>query len=798
MFCKTTGPPDAKIMLIGEAPGVDEDREGKPFVGYAGRTLDKLLYQAGINRRECLVTNIAREKPPGNKIGFFYEDSKKTRPKPILQHWLGVLKSEIEMYKPNLIVTLGATALWEVCRLKGIRDYRGYITESTLAPGFKVLPTWHPQKINYEWKLHFDVVMDLRKAAQNCDTPGLLVDNRRLQSSPSLQEFLQYLEYLDRDHEGYIAVDIESTPGAHIDIMGIADSPEHAMALRILSGDKPVFSRDNELKFWQGISRVFSHKPIIMHNGSYDAAVLWYQNGIACPNYNADTMIATHICWPETQRSLGYLTSICLNVPAWKHLSSEMPTYYNCLDVVNTYGDWEVMEKELTKLDAWDIYKFEMSQVEPAIFLQLQGLHVNQEKRQQMLEDLTEREAELDAYLEQEIGKKINFNSHQQVKDLLYIDLGLPTQYKRRKSVSEARKKTSDIEALTKLARITDNPVLLKIIEKKKISKLRGTFIDITVSPASRVHTSYNVTGATMARMTKTTVIDDEDSYKSFGRWSSSKSIILPYGSGNLQNIPKPARKIYTVPKGYVLLQADHIQAEAVVVAYVINDQKLIALFEASFGQSREFREKNNLDVHKLTAAQMFGVQAGEVTHKQRNIGKAIRHATNYAAGPGVLSHKVNCSMAEAKKLLTAYFSLSPQLTLWHKRIQDELRNTRYLVNLLGRKHKFLDRWPQDGKSGSLFRSAYSYIPQSTVGDLLNKSLVKVYHEQGHQGLHLNLYLQLHDAIYVLSEDNSQKIEEGMLTLRECMLYPLTSNNREFTIDVDFSLGPSWGEMEEI
>ena len=67
MFVKTTGPPDAKIMLIGEAPGVDEDRSGKPFVGYAGRTLDKLLYQAGINRRECLVTNIAREKPPGKR-----------------------------------------------------------------------------------------------------------------------------------------------------------------------------------------------------------------------------------------------------------------------------------------------------------------------------------------------------------------------------------------------------------------------------------------------------------------------------------------------------------------------------------------------------------------------------------------------------------------------------------------------------------------------------------------------------------------------------------------------------------
>ena len=798
MYVKTTGPPDAKIMLIGEAPGVDEDRSGKPFVGYAGRTLDKLLYQAGINRRECLVTNIAREKPPGNKMDFFYEDSKKTRPKPILQEWLRTLKNEIEMYKPNLIVTLGATPLWEVCKLKGIRNYRGYITASTLAPGFKVLPTWHPQKINYEWKLHFDIIMDLRKAAQNCDTPGLLVDNRRLQSSPSHYEFIQYLEYLDKDHEGYIAVDIESTPGAHIDIMGIADSPEHAMSIRILSGNKPIFSEEKEFQLWQGISKVFSHKPIIMHNGSYDAAVLWYHNGILCPNFDADTMIATHICWPETQRSLGYLTSICLNVSAWKHLSSEMPTYYNCLDAANTYGCWEVMVKELTKLDAWDVYKFEMSQVEPATFLQLQGIYVNPEKRQAMLKDLTKKEEELDKYLEQEIGKKINFNSHQQVKDLLYIDLGLPTQYKRRKSVTETRKITSDAEALTKLARTTNNSVLLKIIEKKKVAKLRGTFIDITVSPDSKVHTSYNVTGATMARQKKNTVVDDEDTYKSFGRWSSSKSIILPYGSGNLQNIPKAARKMYTVPKGYLLLQADYIQAEAVVVAYIINDQKLIALFEASFGQPREFRNKNNLDVHKLTAAQMFGVQAGDITSEQRDVGKVLRHAKNYIAGPGVIAYKLNCTMAEAKKLSTVYDSLNPQLLLWHVRIHDELRRTRYLINLLGRKHKFLDAWPKDNKSGSLFRSAAAYIPQSTVGDLLNRSLIRVYKEQGHYGLHLNLYLQLHDAIYVLVEDNSQKVDEAREILRECMLYPLTANNREFTIDVDFSIGSDWGSMEEI
>ena len=70
----TEGPPDAKIMILGEAPGKEEDISGKPFQGYAGQTLNNLLGQAGIARYQCLVTNVARERPPVNKISFYFQD----------------------------------------------------------------------------------------------------------------------------------------------------------------------------------------------------------------------------------------------------------------------------------------------------------------------------------------------------------------------------------------------------------------------------------------------------------------------------------------------------------------------------------------------------------------------------------------------------------------------------------------------------------------------------------------------------------------------------------------------------
>jgi DNA polymerase I-like protein with 3'-5' exonuclease and polymerase domains len=152
-----------------------------------------------------------------------------------------------------------------------------------------------------------------------------------------------------------------------------------------------------------------------------------------------------------------------------------------------------------------------------------------------------------------------------------------------------------------------------------------------------------------------------------------------------------------------------------------------------------------------------------------------------------VLATKLNCSTAEAKTLLSRFAAGCPMLSLWHGQIREELRVYRMLTNLLGRKHKFLDRW-----GDSLFRSAYSYIPQSTVGDLLNRALVNYYHKYGSED---EIALQLHDAIYTIVPD--EHIQRGKDRLRECMTIPLTARKETFCIDVDFKVGKSWKDMGE-
>lgn len=780
----------ARVFLVGEAPGADEDRLCTPFVGKAGRLLNQLLEQAGINRAEVSIANVARNKPPGNKINFFYEDSKCTTPKPIMHKWIGELKEEIISVNPNIVVALGATAMHTLLGQKGMIENRGYIQQSTLVPGKKVLVTWHPQKVGYEWKLGFETIMDLRKALASSKTPSMPADDRQLNSCPSTAEFLDYMKFLLYSHKDPIALDLEVAPGgSHIDIVGLADSPKHALSYNLLNGNRtPRLEPAKEAEMWYLLAKVLKEKEVIAQNGMYDIGVLWHHLNILAPKYKYDIMVAAHVVWPEVRRSLGFLSSLCLDVPKWKDTSQSAPTMYNASDAANTYGVWQYMEQELHKTESFHTFEFEMMQVWPAVMMQLQGLEVNTEVQKHLIMSIKQRLLELQTEIHTETGNSnLNIGSPQQLQKLLYIDMKLPMQYKRRKSRFDERKVTTESAALKKLYRDTRNELLAKILEWKKLNKLVG-FVDISLSPDNRVHTSYNITGATMARSTKRGLVDDEGAYKSFGRWSSSKSIILPFGSGNLQNIPKKARKMYTAPAGKVFLQADYMQAEAVVVAYCIGDYAMIELFKESFGLSREERKDRNLDIHKLTASIMFRTPIQDVMPEQRSIGKMIRHATNYSAGPMVLANGIGCALKEAKALLEQFHNTTPQLRLWHQSIQKELYQTRTLTNLLGRKHRFLERWGDE-----LFRSAYSFIPQSTVGDLLNTALLRLYNHYGDQ---YDIVLQLHDAIYILVEQD--RVPQAMEDMRKSMLMPLYYKGQEFTIDVDFSVGQSWGELEEI
>lgn len=771
----TEGPAGAKIFLVGEAPGREENDSGRPFVGYAGRTLTKLLTQAGINRMECLIGNVARKQPPGNNMDYYFLDKKHTVPTPELLEFIHQLEEEIIINKPNIVIALGAIPLWVLTTLRGIKTYRGTVMESTLVSGQKVLPTYHPQAINYEWSLAFPTIMDLRKARRHSYSSKIPETNLYLETHPSLETWIGLCQTLLL-HKSPVAVDIESTNGAHITRIAFAPSDRESYSFELIRGHTIMLNHNEEYDFWKWTSKVLYECPLIFHNAAYDTSVLIRNHGAYCRNIVFDTLVAAHCCWPEAPRDLGFLASICLDIPAWKKSAKQDLGTYNAQDACHTFGIHTFLKGELMRLQMTEFFEKEMREIEPASMLQLQGIKIDSDRLNTIKEDIVEKTELTRKELDGLTGGGVNYNSPKQVQKLLYIDLGLPIQYKRRKTTEEERTITTDEEALEKLARRYKNKTVEKLLEYREFNKLLSSFVNMSISPMGRVHTSYNITGSSTDH--------EMDFSRSFGRWSSSKSIIDSYGPGNLQNIPSRGygriiRNVFTADEGKVIIRGDYIQAEAVVVVYLINDQRL----------KRAFANKE--DIHKLTASLMFGIPIEEITKEQRQVGKTIRHASNYSAGPAVLARTLRCEMAEAKELLELYHKMCPMLRIWHEGIKEELtRNNRTLTNLLGRKHRFLDRW-----SDGLFRSAYSYKPQSTVGDLLNFSLCDFYYKYGSE---MDILLQLHDAFYIQVPDTSKGVEDGIASMRECMVKPIIVNNEEMVIDVDFAVGPNWGDLKEI
>lgn len=135
------GPIPAKIMLVGEYPGEREIQENRPFVGPSGWELDKMLGSAGINRLNCFVTNVVRERPRGNDISIWIPDTKKGVTKehsillrdrfvaPIVFEGFKLLVDEIERCKPEVIIALGNIALWALTGRWGIKSWRGSMLE---------------------------------------------------------------------------------------------------------------------------------------------------------------------------------------------------------------------------------------------------------------------------------------------------------------------------------------------------------------------------------------------------------------------------------------------------------------------------------------------------------------------------------------------------------------------------------------------------------------------------------------------------------------------------------------------
>ena len=327
---KAVGKKDSKIVLVGEAPGQQEEMSGAPFMGYDGQELDRMLKDAGIQRHECYLTNVLWTRPPQNKFDLFcvkkaelplgYSLPAVSQGKYLHPNFLPELDrlyGELAEVKPNLIVALGAKALWALTGRSNIGAMRGTVCET---PYGKCLPTYHPSAVNRDWSLRPTVVIDLMKAERERKFPNIVRPKRLIINRPSLADIIAF--YHRHKNAKYLAADIETKNG-QITMIGFAPSKDEALVVPFYNPDnKRSYSHwpdaESEKQAWLWVGKFLTLSAgKIFQNGLFDLQYL-FRFGFRVVNACEDTLLMHHALFPEKPKSLGFMGSIYTDEPAWK------------------------------------------------------------------------------------------------------------------------------------------------------------------------------------------------------------------------------------------------------------------------------------------------------------------------------------------------------------------------------------------------------------------------------------------------------------------------------------------------
>ncbi len=327
------------LMIVGEAWGEQEEIKGQPFVGPSGKLLRGLLYQVGIDRQECHFTNVFNFRPPNNSLSTLFTSKTDGMPnyRPIspgkyvhkkYASEIARLFAEVDRVNPNLILALGNTPLWALCKKSGIKKYRGspLLTHDGQR---KVLPTWHPAAVLRQWELRPVLFADLTKASKQKEFPELNRPRRLIYLEPSIKDIDDfYAEHLK--DQPFISTDVETKEGQITEVGYSTADGKHCIVI-------PFWSRESadgnywktleeELEAWKRVRYINARHRHIGQNFSYDMQYFWRTVHIPVPKFHGDTMLMHHALQPELEKGLGFLGSVYTDEPSWKFMRTDHTT----------------------------------------------------------------------------------------------------------------------------------------------------------------------------------------------------------------------------------------------------------------------------------------------------------------------------------------------------------------------------------------------------------------------------------------------------------------------------------------
>ncbi len=315
-----TGLPSAQIAFIGEAPGASEVRTGRPFVGAAGQLFDKLLSAVGIIRSTTYITNVVKERPPNNDITTFIKiENRRVKATQEYYEYERALYNELGRCTANILVPLGATALFACTRKIGITNWRGSIIPAVPELNSrKVIPTIHPSAALREFLYTHLIRHDLKKVQEQSTFPDFRFPARTYRINPG---FSEAMAYLTTGLPSVIGFDIEN-PVKHIVCFAIAKSPYDAMCIPLVSshGDS-YFNPDQEAQILLALAALLVARDILKigHNIKHDAYICFRDYGIVIYPI-ACTSIGCKMVLPDFPKKLAFACSIFTEIPYYKYM----------------------------------------------------------------------------------------------------------------------------------------------------------------------------------------------------------------------------------------------------------------------------------------------------------------------------------------------------------------------------------------------------------------------------------------------------------------------------------------------
>ena len=455
---------------------------------------------------------------------------------------------------------------------------------------------------------------------------------------------------------------------------------------------------------------------------------------------------------------------------------------YNTKDSLVTKEISEKQEVILKAMGLWEFFNKYYIKIFPIAYdISMKGLKIDEVKRNEVSIQVNKGLEEMHKDIYAKVGYEFNTESPSQLIKVLYETLQLPVQ-------TNKGRITTDAKALDRLIEKTNNPVLEDIVDIRKLAKLQSTYLN------SRLDNGCIRSEMVIAHTTS-------------GRWASRKS---PFGSGgNLQNIPSGKTEISDrvlkvlnndkniirsvfVPsiKNGIFIEVDLSAAEVWYVGYRSKDEFLIDALT------------HGKDIHSMTASIYLEKTIEMVKKYERQIAKRVNHGFHYHMSAKTMATVTKLPIDFINKAFAKLYKVRPKIKEYHEFVENNIIEHHCLVNAWGRKRIFFDRIPYLWKNNKkvatpdeVYRSGYSYIPQSSVGDTVGHALLNVIQDLNSLE-NTRVALQVHDSLLI--ETIPKNIEDILLILYNGFNIKQCPWGDEFTIPVDMAIGFDWGNMCEI